>query len=77
MKYDNLRNKTIFDFCDDPNILDEIVIISKEKFLEHLKKNTVQNGFSLLQLAEITDNDELGRAVEKEYNDDFDSFFDE
>ena len=77
MKYDNLRNKTVFDFCDDPKILDDIVIVPKESFLENLKRDPIQNGFSLLQLAEMTDNKALERAVEKEYGDDFEAFFNE
>ncbi len=77
MKYDNLRNRTIYDFCDDPKILEEIAIIPKAKFLELLNDAPIQNGFSLLQLAEMTDNKELEKAVEKEYKEDFEAFFNE
>ena len=77
MKYDNLRNRTIYDFCNDPGILEEIAIIPKAKFLELLKDSPIRNGFSLLQLAEMTDNKELEKAVEKEYKEDFEAFFNE
>lgn len=76
MDYSDLRNKTIFDFCKDKEMLIDLTI-SKDGFLKDIKRDPLINAFVLLEYAEKTNNKELYQAVEKEYEDDFKMFFNE
>lgn len=78
MKYDNLHKKTIYDFTDNPSIIEQITLgSSKPDYLQNIKDNPENNGFDLAELAELTGNKELAEAVRKQYKDDFANFFNE
>ncbi len=78
MKYDNLHEKTIYDFTDNPKIIEQITLgSSKSDYLQNIKDNPENNGFDLKELAELTGNKELAEAVDKQYKDDFAKFFNE
>lgn len=76
MDFTNLRNKTIFDFTDNIDILEELVYTTdKEIFLKGLTPQG--RAFSLLDYAEYTGNEEMIKAVEKEFSDELSAFFNE
>lgn len=78
MKYDNLHKKTIYDFTDNPTIIEQITLgSSKDDYLQNIKDNPENNGFDLAELAELTGNKELAEAVKEQYKDDFANFFNE
>lgn len=72
MKYKNLRNKTVFDFCKDARLLEEIIYgsfegitPSKKTYLEAL--NNTERAANLLTLAEMTKDKEFEAAVRREF----------
>ena len=76
MDYSNLKSKTIYDFCDDSVILDELVVFSKkEDFFAAIEKKPIINAFILSEYAELTGNETLLKEVNKQYKEEFDSFF--
>jgi hypothetical protein len=76
MDYSNLRDKTIFDFTDDPVILEELVSTTdKDSFLKGL--TTDGRVFSLLDYAEYIQDKEMIAAVEKEFELEIAAFFNE
>lgn len=78
MNYDNLRQKTIYDFTKDAKVIEELTAgMTKPEYLETLKENPVNNGLDLAELAEMTGNKELSAAVDKQYKDDFANYFNE
>lgn len=78
MNYDNLRQKTIYDFTKDAKVIEELTAgMTKPEYLETLKENPVNNGLDLAELAEMTGNKELAAAVDKQYKDDFANYFNE
>ena len=34
MDYSNLQSKTIFDFCDDGEILDDFVLVERDRYFD-------------------------------------------
>lgn len=76
MDYNNLdlRNKTILDFTDDEQIIDEL-IGCKDLFLQSLTELTRAN--SLIDYAEYIQDEKLIAAVEKEFAPEFSAFFNE
>lgn len=76
MDYNNLdlRNKTILDFTDDEQIIDEL-IGDKDLFLKSLTELTRAN--SLIDYAEYIQDKKLIAAVEKEFSPEFSAFFNE
>lgn len=76
MDYNNLdlRNKTILDFTDDEQIIDELVG-DKDLFLKSLTELTRAN--SLIDYAEYIQDEKLITAVEKEFAPEFSAFFNE
>lgn len=66
MDYTNLHQKTIFDFCNDEKMIYDL-IVSKEDFFRDLKEYPLYNAHVLMEYAELTNNKDLSRAVEKQY----------
>ncbi|UWH95578.1 MAG: hypothetical protein [Bacteriophage sp.] len=66
MDYSNLKSKTIFDFCKDESIINDLVV-SKEDFFRDLEEYPLLNAHVLIEYAEITNNNELLEAVKKQY----------
>ena len=70
--YTNLKEKTIFDFTDDIEILKKMFPNytegNKELFIADLKRYPDANGFYLWNFAIETKNKGLKRAVEAQFN---------
>lgn len=63
-KYDNLKNKTIFDFCDDVEVLRFITKQESPSRTEYIKRTDARSRLmGLVLLAEITGNDDLNEAA--------------
>ena len=74
--YSDLRNKTIFDFTNDPVILEELVSTTdQDSFLNGL--TTVGRAFSLLDYAEYIRDKKMIVAVKKEFKSELAAFFNE
>ena len=65
--YSNLKEKTIFDFCKDEKMIKDLIIISKEEYLEQVQEYPLYDAHTLIEYAEITNNKKLLRAVLKQY----------
>lgn len=66
MDYSNLKNKTIYDFCNDEGVINDLVV-SKEDFFRDLEEYPLLNAHVLIEYAEMTNNDELLQAVKSQY----------
>ena len=66
MDYSNLKEKTIFDFCNDAEMIEDLVV-SREDFFRNLKNYPLYNAHILIEYAEITKNKKLLQAVLKQY----------
>ena len=66
MDYRNLKEKTIFDFCNDAEMIEDLVV-SREDFFRNLKNYPLYNAHILIEYAEITNNKKLLQAVLKQY----------
>ncbi|MDH6354657.1 hypothetical protein M2132_000985 [Dysgonomonas sp. PH5-45] len=73
----DLRNKTAFDFTDDPEILKaiDLDIDDKENFINFALP--VAKAFSILDYAEYIGDKQLISAVAKEFEKEFSEFFNE
>ncbi|MEE1317774.1 MAG: hypothetical protein U0K35_11195 [Prevotella sp.] len=71
--YSNLKSKTIFDFCDDEQMLDDLAILSKESYLEIVKEYPLYNAHTLIEYAELTNNNELLAEVHLQYKDELEA----
>ncbi len=72
--YTNLKDKTIFDFCTDKQLLKGggfgQALVDKEKFIRFMKENPSSNAWMLLQLAvEVLHDDKLIEAIERDFSD--------
>ena len=66
MNYSNLKNKTIFDFCNDEQMIADLVV-SKEDFLRDVKEYPLLNAHVLIEYAELTNHKDLLQAVKHQY----------
>ena len=68
-KYKNLRSKTVFDFCNDAALLEEITECSSVE--EHLEQISIsaydERAIAFLELATTTKNKALEAAVRREF----------
>ena len=64
--YSDLKEKTIFDFCKDAEMIEDLVV-SREDFFRNLKNYPLYNAHILIEYAEITKNKKLLQAVLKQY----------
>lgn len=71
--YANLKDKTIFDFCTDEELIKNgfgHVMEDKEEFIRFMKENPSSNAWMLLQLAvEVLHDDKLIEAIERDFSD--------
>lgn len=68
MKYNNLRTKTVFDFCKDAAVLEQVTGCSgKAEHLEAVKNNPVERARAFMDLAERTKNKALEAVVGREF----------
>ncbi len=81
---ENIRDKSIFDFCDNPEVLKEYVVEydSKEAYLEALKALPDREAdayriTALLEYAEDIGDTGLQKAIKDQCADIIDSFFNE
>ena len=77
MAYTDLRSKTPFDFTSDKKILKKLGLLDPETpdFLSRLSDTS--RAFLLLDYAELVNNIELKNAVEKEFEEEIESYFNE
>ena len=73
MDYSNLKNKTIFDVCKDESLISDIIIVSKETYMKELKSYPLLNAYTLIELAELTNNKKLLDAVNAQYKQELES----
>lgn len=76
-KYDDLKNKTIFDFCDDESILADIVVVDKVDYIANLQENPINNANDLLEYAQRVGDKDLRDAVKTQYRKEFKEFYGE
>ncbi len=71
--YTNLKDKTIFDFCTDKELIKNgfgHVVEDKEEFIRLMKEKPSSNAWMLLQLAvEVLHDDKLIEAIERDFSD--------
>lgn len=71
--YTNLKDKTIFDFCTDEELIKNgfgHVVEDKEEFIRLMKEKPSSNAWMLLQLAvEVLHDDKLIEAFERDFSD--------
>ena len=71
--YTNLKDKTIFDFCTDKELIKNgfgHVVEDKEEFIRLMKEKPSSNAGMLLQLAvEVLHDDKLIEAIERDFSD--------
>lgn len=78
MDYSDLRNKTIFDFCDDAEILNEIAPYQTRERHEELCKTTLHVRWaSLYEYAEIINDENMKNEINRVFNDDIEAFYNE
>ena len=64
MDYSNLKNKTVYDFCDDVEVLDFIMGKKSASKGDYLKSTDKERRLEdLAMLVFITANDDLGEAL--------------
>lgn len=81
---ESIRDKSIFDFCEDPEVLKEYVVEydSKEAYLEALKVMPDREAdayriMAILEYAEDSGDKELQNAIRDQCADIIDGFFNE
>ncbi len=71
--YTDLRNKTIFDFCTDEELMDsgfEFIVKDKDRYMRFVKENPSQNAFWLLRIGvNVLKDEHFVEAVEREFAD--------
>ena len=71
--YTNLKDKTIFDFCTDKELLKRDfgqALADKEEFIRLMKEKPSSNAGMLLRLAvEVLHDDKLIEAIERDFSD--------
>lgn len=80
--YKNLRQKTVFDLCDDTELLHKLnplypKIRTKEQWVNSYKENPMRQVFDFLDFADMTNNLDLREVIEKEWEKELNAFFNE
>ena len=80
--YKKLRQMTVFDLCDDMELLHKLnplypKIRTKEQWINSYKENPMRQVFDFIDLADMTNNLDLREVVEKEWEKELNAFFDE
>lgn len=76
--YTNLRNKTIFDFCTDKDVLENIAIFTdREEYLKLSESCVDVRWENILTFAEYSGNKELEKAVRDEFAKEINALFNE
>ena len=71
--FSNLHSKTVYDFCDDEEfLLNEFVIVgTKEEYLKKMSERPDINMAKFFELAELTNNNELTKAVFQQFEEEY------
>lgn len=82
MKYNNLKNKTIFDITTDNKILNEVLPyvpkdVSKEQYYAGFYQNSTNLALAFLEIADLTNDDELRKATESQFATEINKYFNE
>lgn len=75
--YSDLKNKTIFDFCDNQEIIDEIVVIGKDAYLAYVKLDPSLNALHLMEYAQRINDRALEIQVKTQFKKELAEMFDE
>lgn len=75
--YSDLKNKTIFDFCDNQEIIDEIVVIDKGAYLANVKLDPSLNALHLMEYAQRINDRALEIQVKTQFKKELAEMFDE
>ena len=70
--YSNLKKKTLLDFCDDEQMIRDLVV-TREDYFRNLKEYPLFNAHVLIEYAEMTNNEELLKAVEEQYKEELEA----
>ena len=70
--YSNLKKKTLLDFCDDEQMIRDLVF-TREDYFRNLKEYPLLNAHILIEYAEMTNNEELLKAVEEQYKEELEA----
>lgn len=72
MNYDNLKEKTVFDFTSDIIVLKklfpEYTKDSKAAIIKMLLSDLIANGFYLWSFAELCNNSSMTHAIERQFD---------
>lgn len=81
--YKNLKGKTVFDFCTDETVLEEVLPfipsgIDRDQYLkDYWAENPAQHAFSFIDLAEGIKDDELAKEAERQFAKELSAYFNE
>ena len=81
--YTNLKGKTVFDFCTDEAVLEEVLPfipsgVDRDQYLkDYWAENPAQHAFSFIDLAEEIKDEELARQAERQFAKDLSEYFNE
>ena len=70
--YSKLKKKTLLDFCDDEQMIRDLVF-TREDYFRNLKEYPLLNAHILIEYAEMTNNEELLKAVEEQYKEELEA----
>ena len=81
--YKNLKNKTVFDFCNDKTVLEEVLPfipsgVDRDQYLkDYWVENPAQHAFSFIDLAEQIKDEELAKEAERQFEKELSEYFNE
>lgn len=81
--YSNLKNKTVFDFTKDPDVLVEVLPfipsgVDRDQYLkDYWQQNPWQLALSFIDLAELTGDEELKKQAERQFEKELSEYFNE
>lgn len=81
--YKNLKNKTVFDFCTNETMLEEVLPfipsgVDRNQYLkDYWAKNPAQHAFSFIDLAEQIKDEELAKEAEQQFEKELSEYFNE
>lgn len=81
--YSDLKNKTVFDICDVEELLEEVLPYvpdgyDRDQYLkDYWAQYPAHKAFSFLDLAELTNDDELAKATNAQFAKELAKYFNE
>ena len=75
--YNDLHNKTIFDFCKSQKTIDDIIVVDRDTYMAELKRRPVLNALHLIEFAQLSSNVALEKAVRTQFEQELAEFYNE